>query len=74
MCTALVSLVLELRLCFLVYFFILFMLTLFNILCPVLQFFFLCCQFFFFFFVLSKEYYYTCREWGVHKSHREEGL
>lgn len=73
MCTALVSLVLELRLCFLVYFFILFMLTLFNILCPVLHYFFFCAASSFFF-VLSKEYYYTCREWGVHKSHREEGL
>lgn len=50
--------------------FLLFTLTLFNILCPALHFFSspTCCV------VLSKEYYYTCREWGGHKSRREEGL
>lgn len=50
------------------------MLTLFNILCPVLHFLFLFCAASFSCVVLSKEYYYTCRELGGNKSHREEGL
>lgn len=55
------------------FFFLLFMLTLFNILCPVLLFFFPVLPIFF---VLCYERSIIIHvvSWGGHKSHREEGL